>query len=270
MGKVIAFQGERGANSEDAVVRLFGEVGVLPCPTLERVFQAVEAGEADGGLVPVENSLAGSIHETFDLLLRYPLHVTGEIDLQIEHCLQALPGQSIEDLKVIYSHPQALAQCAAYLSRLDAEKVAVYDTAGSAKMIAEEGRRGAGAIATARAASIYGLEILARGIQDDDQNFTKFFAVSREPAPYRPGGSRTVLVIGTANRPGALYESLGSFARRGINLTKLESRPSRRKPWDYIFYLVVDAHPEEENLKETLEELEGRTHLLRVLGAYPR
>ncbi len=265
---VVAFQGERGAHSEDAVIRLFGNVDTLPCGTLREVFEAVQGGRATHGLVPVENSWAGSINETWDLLLEYNLHITAEVDHRVSHTLQALPGQKLEDIKVVYSHPQALSQCQEFLRRLGAELVAIHDTAGSARLIRERGLKGAGAIASRRAAEIYGLEILAAEIEDDPENTTKFYAISRRKAP-RGERNRTALVMATQHRPGALYWCLGAFAYRQVNLVKLESRPSRRMPWDYIFYLVFDGHADDPPCAEALAELRTKTTFLRVLGSYP-
>lgn len=266
--RTVAFQGERGANSEDAIAMLFGETDVLPCRTLREVFTAVQEGRATAGLVPVENSQAGSITETWDLLLEFDLHIVAEVDLPVRHCLQALPGQRVEDIRVIYSHPQALAQCQENLRRFGAELVAVYDTAGSAKMIREKGLTGAAAVASRRAASMYGLEILAEDIQDNPDNITRFYAVARRPAP-RGERNRTVLVMATQHRPGALYWCLGALAYRQINLVKLESRPSRNRPFDYIFYLVCDGHVADPPVAEALDELRTKTTFLRVLGSYP-
>lgn len=264
----VAFQGERGAHSEDAVIRLFGEADVLPCRTLREVFREVAEGGADAGLVPVENSWAGTISETWDLLLETGLSITAEVDLQVNHCLQALPGQRLEDVRVVYSHPQALAQCQEFLRRLGAELVAVYDTAGSAKMIRDRGLAGAAAVASRRAAVLYGLEVLAENIQDTPDNVTKFYALARRPAP-RGRFNRTALVMATQHRPGALYWCLGALAYRGVNLVKLESRPRRNRPWDYLFYLVFDGHAEDPPCAEALAELRTKTTFLKVLSSYP-
>lgn len=264
----VAFQGERGANSEDAVVKFFGEVEVLPCRTLRQVFEAVEQGEAGAGLVPVENSQAGSINETWDLLTDHALHVSGQVDLPVHHCLQTLPGQRLADVRTVYSHPQALAQCQEFLRQLGVELVAVYDTAGSAKMLREKGIVGAAAIASRRAAALYGLDIMAEGIQDAADNVTRFFAISRQPTE-RGERNRTALVMAAQHRPGALYWCLGALAYRQVNLVKLESRPRRGRPWDYLFYLVFDGHESDPASAEALEELRTKTTFLRVLGSYP-
>lgn len=268
MERVVAFQGERGANSEDAVVKHFGEVAVLPCRTLSEVFTAVTQGEASEGLIPIENSQAGSIHESYDLLLEHDLVIAGEVMLRVSHCLQALPGQTLADIRTVYSHPQALAQCSEYLRRLGADKVAVYDTAGSAKMLRDQNLMGAAAIASRRAASLYGLQILAEAIESNPDNYTRFYVVSRRPAP-RAEHNKTALVLATQDRPGALFWCLGALAYRQVNLTKLESRPSRRRPWEYIFYLEFEGHLSDEPCREALAELQTKTSMLRVLGSFP-
>lgn len=271
--KRVAFQGERGAFSEDAVLKFFGSVPpvphLVPLPTLAEAFQAVETRSADHAVVPIENSQAGSINETYDLLLRSPLLIAGELTLAVNHCLMALPGQGRGAVRRVFSHPQALAQCDRFLRELGAELVPVYDTAGSAKMIKEQGLLGAAAVASERAAQLYGLEILARNIQTIANNFTRFVVLSREPAP--PGErNKTSLVFATQNLPGALYACLGAFATRGINLAKLESRPSREKPWEYIFYLDFEGHVQEQGIQEALRDLEGKTAFVKILGSYPK
>ena len=265
----VAFQGERGAFSEDAVITFFGDAELSPCRYLSDVFEAVTAAQADFGMVPAENSQAGSINETYDLLLGYPLDIFGEINLRISHCLMALPGESLGSIGTVHSHPQALAQCEQFLRKLKAEVVPTYDTAGSAKRIEEEGLRGHAAVASRRAAQIYRLEVLAEGIETNVNNYTKFFVIAREkpePAPR----SKTSLVFGTQNIPGALYASLGAFATRDINLIKLESRPSRRKPWEYIFYVDFEGHISDKTCQEAVTELKQRASFVRILGSYPR
>lgn len=268
MAIIVAFQGEPGANSEDAIHQHFGDVDTLPCRTLPDVFEAVEAGRSSHGLVAVENSQAGSINQTFDLLLEHSLQVSGETTLRVHHCLLALPGQTLADIRQVYSHPQALSQCDRFLRDLGAETVAVYDTAGSARMIAEKGLRNAAAIASRRAAERYGLEILVRDIENGAQNYTRFYVVSNEPGGKGPR-NKTVLVIATQDRPGDLYWCLGALAYRQINLTKLESRPSRNRLWDYHFYLEMDAHISDDACREAIEELKTKTRFLRVLGSFP-
>jgi len=264
-----AFQGERGAYSEAAAIGHFGTIDPVPCRTLVEVFDAVEHGRADRGMVPVENSQAGSINETYDLLARRSLHIVGEHNQRIEHCLLALPEETLEDIRTVLAHPQALAQCEAFLARGGWETVATYDTAGSARIVAAERRRGAAAIASRHAAEIYGLKVLAEGIETSPINYTKFLALALAPAP-RADRAKTSVVFMTANVPGALYKALGAFATRSINLTKLESRPRRDRPWEYLFYVDFEAHQESPEGRAALAELVGVTAFLRVLGSYPR
>lgn len=265
----VAFQGERGAYSEEAATQLFGEVDVVPCPSLREVFEAAAAGLADRAVVPVENSQAGSINETYDLLLAHSLFITGELDLRIRHCLVALPGQDLAAIRRVYSHPQALAQCDAFLRQHGLEPVPAYDTAGSAKMVAEQHLRGAGAIAGHTAARIYGLAVVAESIETNPSNYTKFLSLAAAQAP-RATECKTSIVFTTQNIPGALYHALGAFATRAINLTKLESRPRRRVPWEYLFYVDFEGHQDDPPAREALADLSRVTIFLRVLGSYPR
>jgi prephenate dehydratase len=268
----VAFQGEFGAWSELAVREACGPAAeAVPCRTLREVFAAVEEGRAQLGVVPVENSRAGSVAETYDLLLEHSLAVRGEVAIRIEQCLLAPHGTALADVRRVYSHPQALAQCEAFLRRLGAEAVAVYDTAGSARRLAARPEAGAAAVASPRAAELYGLWLLARGIQDDPDNTTRFYVVGQQGPPL-PGGCgrpRTLLCLAFADddRPGALFWALGVLAFWGLNLTRVESRPSRRRPWHYHFYLDVDA--DGEACAPALAELRGRGAEVRVLGTFP-
>ena len=265
----VAFQGERGAFSEDAVITFFGDVELFPSRYIGDVFEAVLRDEVNFGVVPVENSQAGSINDTYDLLLSYPLNIVGEIHLRISHCLMALPGESLDGIKMIYSHPQALAQCEEFLRKLKAEIVPTYDTAGSAKRIKESGLKGCAAVASRRAAQIYGLEILAEKIETNVNNYTRFFVISKKKAEPAPK-SKTSLVFGTKNVAGALYACLGTFATRDINLTKLESRPSRDKLWEYIFYVDFEGHIDDKVCREAVAELKRKAKFIKILGSYPR
>jgi len=266
----VAFQGDRGAFSEDAAIKLFGgNVDFLPCLRLRDVFQAVVEDKVSFGVVPIENSQAGSINETYDLLLAYPLNIYAEVILRISHYLMALPGEKLADIRKVYSHPQALAQCEDFLSKLKLETMPGYDTAGSAKMIKERELKGCAAIASRRAADIYGLEILAPQIENNINNYTKFFASSKQKA--KPAErNKTSLVFTAEHVPGALYKVLGIFAIRNINLTKLESRPSKSKPWEYVFYTDFEGHIESEVYQEVIKELEQVTTFVKVLGSYPQ
>lgn len=265
----VAFQGERGAYSEEAVVQFFGEVETVPCPTLRDVFEAAASGRVDRGVVPVENSQAGSINETYDLLLAHDLVIAGELDLRVRHCLLVLPGQTLSQIKRAYSHPQALAQCDQYLRRLGVEAVPYYDTAGSAMMITSQHMTACAAIAGRRAAQIYRLEILAEDIETNPNNYTRFLVIDRSPA-LRAARSKTSVVFVVDNRPGTLYQVLGALATRKINLDKIESRPGRERPWEYVFYLDFDGHTDDAVVQDALAELQRRTTFLRVLGSYPR
>jgi prephenate dehydratase len=265
----VAFQGEQGAFSEDAVLRFFGDVERLPCRTLIDVFEAASQDRADFGMVPVENSQAGSINETYDLLLRHDLSIYGEIALEVNHCLLARPGESLSSIKTVYSHPQALAQCEQFLRKLNVEIVPTYDTAGSAKLIREKGLVNCAAVASKRVAEIYQMQVLAEDIQTIADNYTKFFAISKTVAGYAEE-NKTSLVFATSNAPGALYKCLGAFATRGINLTKLESRPSRDRPWEYVFYVDLECHVEDEFCSQALRDLGESTSFLKILGSYPR
>jgi prephenate dehydratase len=273
----VAFQGEPGAFSEEALgVLLPGRSRGIPCSDFAAVGRAVESGGAQLGLLPVENSLAGSVLGSYDVLLRAPLDVIGEVVLPIRHMLMGIPGSTVDGLREIRSHPVALAQCTRFLGAHDGIRaVAAQDTAGSAREVAEWGDPGVAAIAPEGAAERYGLEVLARDLQDRDDNQTRFFLVAprdpqgRAPRPILPPGPGCVaLVVETGNRPGALVDALLPFARRGINLSKLESRPGD-VPWTYRFFLELSADLGEAAVQEAIEEVEGRARTLRILGSFP-
>jgi len=232
----------------------------------------------DFALVPVENSQAGSILETYDLLLEYRALVVGEIALQVDHCLLALPDAERSDLKTVLSHPQALAQCEAFIVREHLEPVPVYDTAGAARQVREEGHKHQAAIAGRRAAELYDLNIVAERIQTVQENLTRFFLISRR-GPRRPKpprikrpryGKKTSVVCAVANEPGALYHLLACFERHGVNLSKLESRPRRDPPWEYLFYLDLDGGRSEKPVAAALRDARKVTTFLQVLGTYAR
>ena len=266
----VAFQGERGAFSQDAAITLFGEsVHFVPCARLRDVFQAVLEDKVTFAVVPVENSQAGSINETYDLLLIYSLNIFAEAILRISHYLMALPGEDLASIKAIYSHPQALAQCEEFLSKLKVEITPTYDTAGSAKMIKEKQLKQCAAIASRRAADIYGLEVLVAKIETNINNYTKFFAISKQKAKLKQK-NKTSLVFAAKHVPGALYRILGIFATRNINLTKLESRPSRSKPWEYVFYVDFEGRLDSEVYQEAIKELQREATFVKILGSYPQ
>lgn len=278
----VAFQGERGAFGDEAVSIYFGEqsrgekTGTRPQPepvpyrAFADVFRAVAAGEVDFGLVPVENSQAGSINEVYDLLRQHDLFVAGEISHPVNHCLLCLPGQQLSDIYRVISHPQALAQSDVYLRELGVEIVATYDTAGSAKMIREENLQGVAAVASASAGQLYELEILARGIQTIKDNYTRFIVLSREPAPRAPGEAKTMLVMATAHQPGSLHQCLGVLAAQNINVLKLESRPSRQRIWEYVFYLDFEGHRDDQPVRTALANLATHTTFCKVLGSFAK
>jgi prephenate dehydratase len=269
---LVAFQGERGSYSEAAAVNFFSE-GILPvpCRTFGEVFLAVDEKRADCGIIPIENSLTGSIHRNYDLLLRYDLFIVGETQLQIRHHLITLPGVELSDVRRVLSHPQALNQCENSLSRLlpDAELVATYDTAGSVHMLKETEARDAAAIAGQRAAEIYGMHVLVEGLEDNPENYTRFLILEREQL-YPIGPSKTSIVFSMYNVPGALFKALIVFALRDIDLTKMESRPMQGKRWEYLFYIDFAGSLAEDRCLNALEHLQEITTFFRVLGSYPR
>ncbi|MBI2877630.1 MAG: prephenate dehydratase [Candidatus Tectomicrobia bacterium] len=265
----VSFQGERGAYSEDAAYKFFGpEIEVIPCETFSELFDKVREGQADFGISPVENSTAGTIVQTYDLLLESDLHVVGEAKLRIVHCLISFPGTTLEAIKKIYAHPQAYAQCLTFCRQFPSWRhIPTYDTAGSVKIIREEGLRDAAAIASSRAAEIYDMEVLRHGIESHPNNVTRFFIVSRE-ASHSNESNKSSLVFAARHQAGALYECLGELASRKINLTKLESRPRPNRPWEYVFYLDFEGNLEEEKCVQAVTGLLKRAAFVKILGSY--
>ncbi len=269
-GMVVAFQGEIGAYSEEAAFQFFGpSIQVKPCESLDDVFRAVEQGEVQFGVVPIENSLEGSISRVYDLLLDSSLMVCGETELRVVHCLIASPETRLDLIKRVYSHPQALGQCQAFLKHLDCELIPTYDTAGSVKIIKEKGITDGAAIASTRAAEIYGMQIIAREIEDNPNNFTRFFILAKQDSP-PSGNDKTSIVFSVKHRPGALYEFLKELTAGNINLTKIESRPTRQKPWEYNFYLDFEGHRQDKAAQKALDNLERTSLFVKVLGSYPK
>jgi prephenate dehydratase len=266
----IAFQGEHGAYSEAGLYEHFGEaVKSFPCESFDAVFAAVGSGAADYGFIPIENSLAGSIHRNYDLLLQNQLSVVGEHSLRVSHCLIGMPGARLDALRTVISHPQALAQCEGYLKRLGVKVEPVYDTAGSVKLVREGGDPAVAGIASRRAAALYGMQILAEAVEDNPANFTRFLVIAREAVQPGPD-AKTSIVFSLDNRPGALYKAMSVFALRDIDLTKIESRPLAGKPWEYFFYIDLAGSTEETRVKNALANLAEFAPFLRVLGSYPR
>jgi len=266
----VAFQGERGAYSEEAIMQHFGaDVEPVPRSYLRDVFESVEEGGADLGLVPVENTLEGSIVRTYDLLNERTLKAQGEAVLRVVHCLIANPGVSIGDVRKVYSHPQALGQCRKYVEENGLEAVAAYDTAGSAKMLKDQDSRDSAAIASSRAAEVYDMAVLARGIETHAENYTRFLIIgSDENAP--TSADKTSIAFIVDHRPGTLHGALKAFSENGINLTKIESRPQVGRPWEYIFFIDVEGHREDPGMRLALEELERNSRSVNILGSYPR
>lgn len=264
----IAYQGEPGAFSEAAAQQLGASVDLLPCRAFEDVFAAVNAGTVEYGVLPIENSIGGSIHRNFDLLVQHDLPIVAEVEVPVVHHLLALPGVTLAGVRRIYSHPQALAQCDGFLRRLGGVEItASYDTAGSAKMIAEDGLRDAAAIASARAGELFGLTPIQSSIQDFEHNVTRFLVIGRQPLQTTPA-DKTSIVFTLPNEPGALFKALSVFALRGIDLTKLESRPVPGRRWEYLFYVDLAASPTETPCARALAHLGEFAPMLRVLGSY--
>ncbi len=268
----VAFQGERGAFSEKALYQYFrdGEAEALPCEQFKDVFDAVQTQKAEYGIIPIENSLAGSIHENYDLLLTYPdIKIIGEKQIRIVHNLIALPGTSISEIRRIYSHPQGLKQCARYLETLtEAEKVPYYDTAGSVAFIAREGKREWAAVAGEEAAEAYGMEILKSGIETNAGNYTRFFIVARREHPDTERPNKASIVFSTPDKPGALFRCMKTLSERGLNMKKLESRPILGKPWQYMFYVDVELSEQAAEFQAAFEEIKRDAEDVRLLGMY--
>jgi prephenate dehydratase len=275
----VAFQGERGAFSEEAARKLAGaEVAVLPCTRFEDVFRALEQGRAGGAVIPIENTLAGSVHENYDHLLNFEFPIVGETSVRIVHHLMAPKGVGFSKIRRVFSHPVALNQCLDFFAgNPQIERIPFYDTAGSAKMVMEEALTDAAAIASEVAAEIYGARILRRSIESDRQNFTRFFLLrtpqyARRNPVQAPAKTqwKTSLVFSTRNIPGALFRALSTFALRDLNLTKIESRPLRGKPWEYLFYVDFLGRADAPAAVNALNHLREIADFLRVLGCYPK
>ncbi len=266
----VAFQGELGAYSESAVYTYFGKTAQpIPCKQFSDVFRCVKSQSADYGMIPIENSIEGSVTPVYDLFLDSELKVCGEVIIKIVHCLIANPGINLDAIKAIYSHPQAIGQCRNYLERLNLEMISTYDTAGSVKMIKEQQMIDAGAIASERAAEIYGMDILLTDIADTSNNYTRFFALSDEDA-LPSGNDKTSTIFSTKHVPGALYNALKELAKRDINLTKIESRPTKKKPWEYNFYLDFEGHRSDSMCSKAIEGLTAQSQFVKILGSYPK
>jgi prephenate dehydratase len=275
----VAFQGEPGAFSEDAVLAYFGEgVEASAVPTWRAVFESVASDTSDAGVVAIESSLAGSIRETYDLLQEFfdaGVRIVGEVSVPVRLALVALPGQAVEWIERVYSHAQALAQADAFLRSRDWQVMTTYNTAGAARMIADGRERRAAAIASPRVAGLYGLEVLADNVQSGDENRTRFAVLALDGAPVaargrRAGPLKTTLVFAVRNVPGSLHRCLGAFATRGVNLSRLESRPARTARWEYDFWVDVDADATDPTCAAAIDDLRAEAEMVRILGSYPR
>ncbi len=282
-GMRVVYQGEPGAFSEEAVIGYFGEAAERSAvPTWRAVFEAVADGSVSAGVIAIESSLAGTIRETYDLLSEFydqGVRIVGEVAVPVRLALLAMPGQVLDDIGRVYSHGQALVQADAFLRSRPWEVMTTYNTAGAARAIAEQRERRAAAVASPRVAALYGLAILADDIQSGDDNRTRFAVLERVGDDGRSaaaartasdGPYRTTLVFAVRNVPGSLHRCLGAFAARGVNLSSLESRPARRAPWEYVFWVDVDAAVDDPACAAALDDLRAETEMVRVLGSYPR
>ncbi len=265
----VAIQGEAGSFSHAAAREALGpDVRLVPCATFDELFRAVEAGQATRGVVPIENSLAGSVYEAYDALGAHALHVVGETQVRVRHCLVVRPGTALAALRRVASHPVALAQCRRFFVEHPAvAPVPAYDTAGSVRDLLAGRLEADAAIGSALAARLYGGEILLEGLEDHPENHTRFLIVAREPAP-ADEASKTSVVFTLPDVPGSLHQALGAFAERRVNLSKIESRPLPGRPWEYAFYLDV-VGDSRSGVAEALAQLRGLARDVRVLGAYP-
>lgn len=275
MKKKIAFQGRRGAYSESAGYHLFGkDIDVVPMDTFEEIYQGIETGAVDGGVIPIENSTAGSIYENYDLLYKWRHPIVAEVKLQISHSLCAMPGTKIDDLTKVISHPQGLAQCSKFFdSHPGIKSTPFYDTAGSAEEIAKTKDKTCGAIASAYAAKYYGLDILVEGLENiPGVNFTRFYAIQKNALTELPteGVIKTTILfmLADSRKSGTLHAALGCFAKRNLNLTRIESRPHPDKPWEYIFHMSFEGNPKDQIVIDALEELQKYCDFVYKLGSF--
>jgi len=266
----VAFQGERGAFSEEAAVELLGEeIQLVPRPTFESLFAAIDDKAADYLLAPIENSLAGSVHRSYDLLLESSLHISGEVVIPIRHFLIGCSGSSFEEIQTVESHPVALAQCERFFAaHPEIQRLATQDTAGSVAHVIRQGDRTRAAIAGLRAAKLYEGVVLRENLEDHPENYTRFVLLT-STARTKPGANKLSLVLKLPHQGGALYNALEPFARRGIDLVKIESRPIKGRPWEYHFYLDLQASANDPDVIRALAELDARAREVRVLGCYP-
>lgn len=275
MTATVVYAGEPGAFAEDAVIAAFGDVERTAVGSFRQVFEAVaKGGPGAAGVIPIENVVNGTVRENYDLLLEHDLEIVGEVVVPVRLCLAALPGQRVDEIERVYSHIQALGQAEAFLRTRPWQLLTTYNTAGAGKSIVDRAERGAAAVLSPRAAELFGLEVLAADIQDVADNRTRFLVVAGAgtppPAEATAGPPRTTLALAVRNEPGTLLAVLEVFARHGMNMSKLESRPSRERAWEYVFWVDLDADAGAAETRAALDELNGVTTMLRVLGSYPR
>lgn len=272
MSQSIAFQGEAGAYSHQACRETYPGAAPLPCRSFEDAIEAVRSGVADLAMLPVENSTFGRVADIHHLLPGGGLHIINEAFVRVEIALLALPGTKLSDVRRAMSHPMLLGQCREFLETHAIERVTGFDTAGSARQVAQDGDSSTAALASALAGEIYGLDVLAAGIEDEGNNTTRFLVMSREPdyTQRGTGGMITSFVFQTRNIPAALYKAMGGFATNGVNMTKLESYMVGGSFAATQFYADIEGHPEDENVKLALDELEYFTSHVKILGVYPR
>jgi len=269
VSKGVAFQGIAGAYSEQAIRQYFGhQIESQPCTTLEDIFLAVESGEATHGMLPVENAVAGSVTRSYELLMEHDLRIHAEVVLRVRHMMMAPPGTALDEVERVRSHPQALAQCQRYLERHKLETEPAFDTAGAARDLSARPEAGVAVVASSLAAELYSLEILDRDIEDYRFNYTRFFVLATE-SPTRGPRNKTSLIFTTPHQPGALYDCMGEFSKRRINLTKIESRPRLNRPWQYFFYLDFEGHCQDAACEAAIMGLLRRSSFVKLLGSYP-
>ena len=266
---VVGFQGEIGAYSEKAINLYFSKANSKAYKTFSDLFDALENEQIELAILPIENSIEGSVTESYELLLKSKVTVVGEINVKIEHCLISHHDTSKDDIDVIYSHTQALGQCKAYLKNSGCDAVTTYDTAGSVKMIKEKNMKRSAAIASKDTAKLYNMSVIEENIQDHEDNFTRFFCLSKIPTK-STGNDKTSIVFSAGDVAGSLYKALKEFADGDINLTKLESRLTRKKAWEYNFYLDFEGHIDDENCKNAIQELINLGSTVKILGSYPK
>ena len=263
-----AFQGEKGAYSEAAAIHFFKDVvQTIPYPTFYEVLESTQQGKSDYAILPIENSLEGSVGESYDLLLTTKLNVVGEIYYRVKHCLIGFDG--LEKIDTVYSHPQALGQCRKFIQEHKLKPIPTYDTAGSVKILLELKKDNLSCIASKNAAKIYKVPVIKEGIEDNTNNYTRFLVLANKRLE-KTTRDKTSIIFSIKHVPGALYSILEKFNANKINLTKIESRPTKSTPWEYNFYVDFDGNQYDPHIQDMLENIKQNTLFLKVLGSYPR